>query len=494
MELVDEVNDAIEEGKCSSAMDFFLGIGHTYDQAMQKSNSYYKWNKESTYKAALRDIVGLGRKNSKQKFVNRKSPFQELESKLYNEFRGMRSKSKKVSSRFIRINALKIYDELREKHPETWGKKQFHASYGWMRRFMSRKKIKYRKRKCGKEKTAQEFIPEFEAFLARLRFDFLKPIQHESNPSIWGRFPPEKRYNMDQVPLPFVVGQDYTFTQHDDRDVNIKCPDERLRKRQFTMHIVVNAGKDKKKHGWVDLVCKGTGKRIKQAEKELWNTNVDVYWQKNAWVDTTVMEQIAQKFVCHKNKIHGKEEWVILFCDNLRAHVAHSVKSIFGENKILLCYFPPGCTNFIQPIDAGYGRSLRTAVSNSLDEWLMESENLQKWEGKMSASERRILTTNLVGKANKTVMSDEMDKMRIGCFERTGMLLTHIINSDFDKKICPQGMKAGEFHIPTMLNDESVPESVNAMADVDEYNSGRNEEEIVINEEYNDDDSIIDDE
>ena len=61
--------------------------------------------------------------------------------------------------------------------------------------------------------------------------------------SIWGRFPPELRYNMDQVPLPFVNGQDETFTMEDD-DVK-----ESLRKRQFTMHLVFNAGTGDKGHG-----------------------------------------------------------------------------------------------------------------------------------------------------------------------------------------------------------------------------------------------------
>ena len=59
----------------------------------------------------------------------------------------------------------------------------------------------------------------------------------------YGRFPPHLRYNMDQVPLPFVVSQDSTFTTEDDSDVHIFGTGKGdLRKRQFTMHIYVNAG------------------------------------------------------------------------------------------------------------------------------------------------------------------------------------------------------------------------------------------------------------
>ena len=112
-----------------------------------------------------------------------------------------------------------------------------------MRHLVQRRNIKFRKRKNGKEKTEEECVAMFEDFLYKLRFNFL-PSDEEDNSRhpLYGRFPPSRRYNMDQVPLPFVNGQDVTFTTEDDTDVNIKCPQESLQKRQFTMHLVFNAG------------------------------------------------------------------------------------------------------------------------------------------------------------------------------------------------------------------------------------------------------------
>ena len=74
---------------------------------------------------------------------------------------------------------------------------------------------------------------------------------------------------MHQVPLPFIVNQEDTFTMDDDNDVNIKCPKEALRKRQFTMHQVVNAGKGDKAHGWCSMVYRGAGNRMSEAETYL---------------------------------------------------------------------------------------------------------------------------------------------------------------------------------------------------------------------------------
>ena len=87
---------------------------------------------------------------------------------------------------------------------------------------------------------------------------------------------------MDQVPLPFVVSQKFTFTVKEDANIHISCPSEALRKRCWTMHVVVNAGNEDERHAWVDLVSKGTVTRIKQEEKEQYHTSVDMFWQKNS--------------------------------------------------------------------------------------------------------------------------------------------------------------------------------------------------------------------
>ena len=79
----------------------------------------------------------------------------------------------------------------------------------------------------GERKTAQESIPVFKEFFHKLRFDFLQPIEYYGagvRHPLWGRLPPEFRYNMYQVPLNFFNGQYDTFTVEVDDDVNVKYP------------------------------------------------------------------------------------------------------------------------------------------------------------------------------------------------------------------------------------------------------------------------------
>ena len=112
----------------------------------------------------------------KRRRTNRHSPFQALEAKLYRKFQEIRSKDRKVSSTWITASEKKIFVELQEKEPDEWETKEFKVSHGCLVRSVVRKQIKFKKRKCGKEKSAQESIPKFLKHFSFVRFDFLQPI------------------------------------------------------------------------------------------------------------------------------------------------------------------------------------------------------------------------------------------------------------------------------------------------------------------------------
>ena len=45
------------------------------------------------------------------------------------------------------------------------------------------------------------------------------------------------------------------------------------------------------------------------------------------------MRDIDRRFVEHKNEVHDEGFWVIVFCDNLSAHLDPEAKQIFGVNN-----------------------------------------------------------------------------------------------------------------------------------------------------------------
>ena len=113
-------------------------------------------------------------------------------------------------------------------------------------------------------------------------------------------------------------------------------------------------------------------------KKSCWGDRVKVFWQNNAWVDNLVMRDLARRFYEHKVAVHGEDVWVILFCDNLSAHLDEKVKNIIGERKLFLSFLPPNMTNFLQPIDYILSRSVRISVGRHLDEFLMNHDNMSR--------------------------------------------------------------------------------------------------------------------
>ena len=170
------------------------------------------------------------------------------------------------------------------------------------------------------------------------------------------------------------------------------------------------------------MICRGKGTRISQIERDAYHQDVNVCWQKKAWVDREVMIEIARRFVEFKQEKHG-DDAVLLFADNLDAHCHRPVLDIFAQANILVWFVVPGCTDLIQPIDASIGRSIRIYVGHALDRWLSIDDNLDQWEGKLKASEQRVMMTNFLASAMKKILSEEKRSVRIGSFRRTGCLI-----------------------------------------------------------------------
>ena len=209
------------------------------------------------------------------------------------------------------------------------------------------------------------------------------------------------------------------------------------------MHVCCNACEGEKRDGCTALVCKGLPRgRRKEIEKMTLDPRVPMHFEKNAWTCAITMVKLAEEFLKYmKDKHDGLG--CLLFCDDLSAHVSDEVKDAFHKGNVFACCLPAQTTESHQSIDAGHCMYLRCSIGNMLDWWLLSETNMEKWEGKMTVSERRVLINNFVTEATGTTI--KKDDLRIGCFECTGCLM-HSTTSDADDKIRPQGVTS-KIHI-----------------------------------------------
>lgn len=105
---------------------------------------------------------------------------------------------------------------MKEKVEASYGKEaaqKFKASDNWFQRFKKRNNIAFRRQSNKKKSVASDGKETIQRFHRNLRTS-LKTTRQPNNAKLngkYGRWPPQNRYNVDQVPLPFVIDQDKTY-------------------------------------------------------------------------------------------------------------------------------------------------------------------------------------------------------------------------------------------------------------------------------------------
>ena len=258
----------------------------------------------------------------------------------------------------------------------------------------------------------------------------------------WGRFMPSRRFNVDQVPMPFVLDRNTTYESanvgRSDR-VWVAQPGSGLDKRQCTLQVCFSPENNKTR---IDIIFRSSsgGKRISEIEKHSYHKGVDIYWQKNAWADEDFSIKWIEKTL--KNTTQDSDKEFLLLVDNLGCQNTQAFRKAVRKINGVVWYGVAGATDIWQPVDAGYGGLLKRKVGQIQEKWLEDDDNMNEWLGnsetKLSMSKRRILITHWVGEAHEELQKEDYKGFLWGCFMRTGCLLT--ADGSEDHLVKPEGL------------------------------------------------------
>ena len=378
--------------------------------------------------------------------------FPEAGRELYKLFMARRKRRLKVSTLWLTVTYRKL---LQKMYPDDARAAAFRPSYRWMQRCANGQKLSKRRRSNSKNKSVEERLPKIQRFHRGFRKLLKEPVRRkghvlpETEPmgaaaagelrlAKYGQFQLWERFNVDQVPLPFVNGQVDTWEKRGEKRVAIAQPFAGLEKRQCTMQVIFGPAQKLMR---VSVIFRGKGKRISPLEKAAYHKNVDVFYQENAWADQKFcMEWAAGSY--RKSLMRGRSqlprERSILLMDNLHAQTTDEFKEYLAKHcNTLAWFFPANNTDEVQPVDAGLGRFLKCEVGKQLDQWLEQSDNLEKWEtNALTASDRRVLITQWVGAAMDKV--DNRPEYRFRLFEKCGMAMT--VDGSGDENINLEGV------------------------------------------------------
>lgn len=153
-------------------------------------------------------------------------------------------------------------------------------------------------------------------------------------------------------------------------------------------------------------------------------------------------------------------------------------KATLGEKTTIAVMLPNhDAEEDVQKIDNRKGnRGASVRQSHTSREKLALVDNVNDWLDQNDTSEEK--------KAMEYFMEDIMkdDDLRVGCFERTGCLITRLPNEEHDKKIKPQGMKEGSYSVPKVRNEVPVAAEAIIPAALDEAEAENAAIEVIANE------------
>lgn len=374
--------------------------------------------------------------------------FAAMEAKLHTMLKERRKRGRRCSPRWLSHSARSL---MSHEFVAMTGSTAFRAGPRWRRRFLSRFHLTTRRKTNRKNTTWEEAKPllqqHFKRFLIWLKQKSAAAVAKGLTPcSTWGVFPPHFRFNVDQVPLPFINCCEDTYEEVGATQVRINGLQPGLFKRQATAQLVFRAAAPPRPPASDLVACarydthimrqpraciifRGTGTRITEREKSSYAEDVDVLWQPKAWVDRpTAVEWVKKSFsrVIEADLAAGvatKDTQYLLLQDNLDAQLQPAYVAELGKLQTASRWLLAGKTDYVQPVDAGLGRQIKLYMGEEMDAWLEDDDNLEKWESNvLTAGDRRVLMTHWLSVAWAKAMA-KTDTVR-KYFEHTGALMT----------------------------------------------------------------------
>jgi hypothetical protein len=110
-------------------------------------------------------------------------------------------------------------------------------------------------------------------------------------------------------------------------------------------------------------ICIFKGKRMNRGENI--PSGVVVYFQKNGWMDTQLMDKYIDYF--NDNRPNAP---TLLVYDSFRGHLEESIKEKFHKSNVNLAVIPGGLTSICQPLDVAINKPFKDNIRKEWHLWM----------------------------------------------------------------------------------------------------------------------------
>ena len=300
-------------------------------------------------------------------------------------------------------------------------KESFRNSHGWCGRFCIRWGITQQCRTNKHKTSVVERLPQIRKFHQWLIYGLQRSAPQRC--PTYGRFPPERMFHMDQVPLPFSSNSKRTLNVIGDA-CEIKEPGgTSSTKRMCTLQVCICAKADQQAMK-LEVLFRGTGQKMKVEEKQLYDSLapiITVRFQKKAWADEDYMLQWFERF--REQTLDLGE--VLLGMDGHGSQKTPLCMAFMQAMSIIPAFTPANCTDCVSPVDSHVGQTLKLKIAKRYD--AAYAANTAEWErpkkqGGLSAMKKRMLVAQWTAEAWQELCQQNQRLIR-SAFVRTGFLI-----------------------------------------------------------------------
>ena len=350
----------------------------------------------------------------------RTSTFPLAEELLYGRFLFTRQVDQlPVTHEWLQEEMLDIVTRLNPDAKSDAYVSTFKASNGWSSGFTRRWAITSQSVTNNHTTPIAERVPDIKKFHQFLIYEMQGRLPQRF--PVYGHFPPDCIFHLDQVPLPFAPPNQRTLHAKGTQ-CTIKQPGgSGATKRFCSLQICICAHAGKQIVN-IEIYFKGKG-HVTKEELDFYNTldNITIRFNDKAWSDeATAMEALVD---FRKQTLHLGE--VLLGMDGHKAQITPYLRAFMDHMGIRYAITTPNCTDIISPVDRHVGKAIKDKIKVSYNN--AHKTNKRLWvrpesEGGLSAARKRMLVATWTAKAWADFMRDNQY-----CIERafveTGFLL-----------------------------------------------------------------------
>ena len=302
-----------------------------------------------------------------------------------------------MTARFLRVCMRRAI----RAHYDEAASVGFRASDRWLQAFARRHGMRLRRKTNAKHLSIEARLAQCKRWHARFRRRLGRARVPLAADPTWGRWLPEDRLSIDQVPCNLREGDGRTYADAGAKRVWLAGSKHDDGKRFCTLQVAArcaNGAPDAPRRGQpkLTILFRGRGKRVSAAERAAWHADVRVRFQPKAWADEAVCADYALHEVAEITagaRAAGRESVAIL--DNLHGHTTAAHRAHLARNRCKRHLLPAGTTDELQLIDAGVGHALKTEMAHLHDEWLAQDDHLEMWTGEVRHVRHRTPSTHL---------------------------------------------------------------------------------------------------